>query len=97
MAFHIDISQGVEDYLGHKDRNLAPQDLAKILTFLEELAVTGDAYRTEPTRRMGAGSPNFKVTFVFEDANGNYRSFRFIVSDAAASYGVLRVSYADEI
>jgi hypothetical protein len=49
------------------------------------------------SRRRPPDSYDFEVTFLFEDGAGKVRAFRFIISDAAAVYGVLRVRFAEEL
>ena len=96
MAYHVDIDEAVVlAYLRRKDRSLTEGDIDILLRFLEGLATTGEALRAEPTRRCSPG--HFEVTYIFQDAAGRFRTFRFIISDAAAAYGVLRVRYAEEV
>jgi hypothetical protein len=98
MAYHVEIDQAlVLDYLCHLDRGLAEADVQRLLDVLEGFADTGEVYRNDPSRRRPPGSTQFEVTYVFEDAAGRMRLFRFIVSDAAAAYGVLRVRFAEEL
>lgn len=98
MAYHVEIDEAlVLAYLSHPDRNLALSDIDSLLGFLEGLAHTGEAYRNEASRRCLPGSTHFEVTYVFKDAAGKLRVFRFIISDAAAAYGVLRVRFAEEL
>jgi hypothetical protein len=96
VAYDIEIDEAlVLDYLRNPEHGLAEADVDGLLDFLEGLAHTGEAYRMDPTRRCSPNSANFKVTYIFADSAGKWRSIRFIVSDAAAAYGVLRVRYAD--
>ncbi len=98
MAFHIEIDESlVMDYLCHSERGLADADVSKLLDFLEELANTGEAYRIDVSRRCPPGSTHFEVTYLFPDSAAKLRVFRFIISDAAAAFGVLRVRYAEEL
>jgi hypothetical protein len=100
MAYHVEIDEGrpALAYLLDPDRNLSGQDTETILNFLErELGQTGDVYRNEPDRRCPPGSPNIEITLLFKDSAGQMRQFRFIISDAAAQYGVLRVRFAEEL
>jgi hypothetical protein len=48
-----------------------------------------------PSWRKAPLSPNFETRYIFADSVGKWRDTRFIVSDAAVAYGVLRVRYAD--
>jgi hypothetical protein len=97
MAFHVEADEAlVIAYLCHPDRGLAEADTDALLGFLEGLAHTGGEYRNDQSRRL-PGSTHFEVTYVFEDSAGRVRVFRFIISDAAAAYGVLRVRFAEEL
>src|SRR5262245_9709997 len=98
MAYHVEIDEAlVLSYLSHPDRGLARTDVDALLDFLDGLATTGAVYREDPSRRCSPGSAHFEVTYVFADATGKLRLFRFIISDAAANYGVLRVRFAEEL
>jgi hypothetical protein len=98
MEYHVQIDEAlVLAYLCHPDRGLTPVDIDKLLGFLEELAQTGEVYRSDLSRRRPPDSYDFEVTFIFEGAAGKVRTFRFIISDAAAIYGVLRVRFAEEL
>jgi hypothetical protein len=98
MAYSVEIEDAVVlAYLSHPDRGLAEADVNTLLDFLEELSHTGDIYRNDLSRRCPPGSPHFEVTYVFADSTAKFRIFRFIVSDAAAAYGVLRVRFAEEL
>jgi hypothetical protein len=98
MAYHVEIDEAlVLAYLCHPDRGLAEADIDLLLNFLEGLAHTGEMFRNDPSRRCPPGSVHFEVTYVFEDSTGKLRVFRFIISDAAAAYGVLRVRFAEEL
>jgi hypothetical protein len=98
MAYHVEIDEAlVLAYLRSPERGLAEADVDVLLDFLEGLARTGEAYRNEPSRRCSPGSTHFEVTYIFEDSAGRIRTFRFIISDAAAAYGVLRVRFTEEL
>ena len=98
MAYHMEIDEVlVLDYLCHADRGLSETDLNAMLDFLEDVGRHGDVYRNDPSRRCAAGSPHFEATYLFIASAGKVRVFRFIVSDAAAAYGVLRVRFAEEL
>jgi hypothetical protein len=98
MAYHVEIDEVlVLGYLRHQDRHLTDADVDRLLDFLGQLADTGDLYRSNPSYRHPSGAPLLDIQFVFQDASGRVRCFRFIVSDAAATYGVLRVRFAEEL
>jgi hypothetical protein len=98
MAYHVELDQAlVLAYLDHPDRGLTEADVDNLLGFLEGLAHTGEVYRNDPSRRCSPGSAHFEVTYVFADSAGRLRAFRFIISDAAAAYGVLQVRFVEEL
>jgi hypothetical protein len=98
MAYHVEIDEGlVLAYLSHPDRGLVDADVDTLLAFLEDLAHTGEVYRNDPSRRCAPGSTHFEVTYIFADSAGRLRHFRFIISDAAAAYGILRVRFTEEL
>jgi hypothetical protein len=98
MAYFLELEETtVVAYLDSPERHFAPQDLDAIYTFLDVLADQGDKYRNDPSFRCSPDSSNMEIDFVFLASSGNMRQFRFIVSDAAAIHGVLRVIYVDEV
>ena len=98
MAYDVEIDEAlVLAYLSDLDRGLTQADIGTLLGFLEGLASTGEVYRQDQSRRCAPGSPNFEVTYLFQDSAGRLRHFRFIISDAAAVYGVLRVRFTEEL
>jgi len=98
MAYHVEIDEAlVLAYLCHPQRHLAEADIGKLLDFLEGLAHTGEVYVRDPSRRCSPGSTHFELTYIFEDSTAKLRTFRFIISDAAAAYGALRVRFAEEL
>lgn len=68
-------------------------------TLHEYLGEHGDRLRNDDSlRRWGNESPYFLFRLVIGDpeAPGVLKLFRFVVNDAAAAYGVLRVVYVDD-
>jgi hypothetical protein len=61
------------------------------------LRENGDDLRAEEHRRAGGGSTRFFFDALIWDEDGSFHHFRFVVDDAAAEYGVLRIVYADKI
>jgi hypothetical protein len=88
----------------HKTRVLAylggladvPREVrVRLFTLLHtDLAVYADRYAAEEERRIRPGSDCFwyEVAVIHE---GRGFLFRFVVSDATAAYGVLRIPFAD--
>jgi len=98
MAYHVEINQSlVLNYLFGDYLDFSEGDIGRILRFLEvEVGQTGDRYAGDATRRIASGSPHFLVYLIFLDSRGKVWHFRFIISDAKSSYGILSVRYADE-
>jgi hypothetical protein len=95
MPYHVEIDEVfVLDYLENPDRSLSVEDIEVLLGVIEGFATTGETYRNDSSRRYPPGSDQFQVTYLFLDSAGKYRLFRFIISDAAVVYGVLRVCFA---
>ncbi len=65
---------------------------------LFDLRHNADVYRADPTRRLAPGSPHFLYEYIFRDPEGDrpFRCVRFVVNDATAAYGVLRVVYVED-
>src|SRR2546423_1791254 len=101
MPYHVEIDERlVLDYLEGTDLGLSIEDLDRLLDFLdgpEGLSIISDAQRNDPCNRLAHGSPRFEVRHVFWDSAGRCRQFRFVVDDASAAYGVLRVLFFDEV
>ena len=57
------------------------------------LANVSDAFRHDPANRTAPGSSRFVFLLLMRDTAGGGRihQFRFIVDDAAAPYGILRL------
>jgi len=98
MAYHLQIDENrVLDYLADPVHDLSIEDIDKLIALLEGLAETGDFYRNDPSRRCPPGSTHFDADFFFLDSTGRSRGFRFILSDAAAAHGVLRVRFCEAL
>jgi hypothetical protein len=62
-----------------------------------ELRELIDAYRNNPERRLRPGSEYFWVDLIFRDpARQVLHQLYFILSDAGAQYGVIRVVYVED-
>jgi hypothetical protein len=95
MGYFIEIEETLP-YLNSADRNFSQRDRDVVFDFLAKLEVYGEKYCADPSFRCSPGSPNMLIPFLFMDSAGKLRHLRFIVTDAAAAYGVLRVTYVDE-
>jgi hypothetical protein len=63
----------------------------------EDLRERAEFYRGDPERRLAPGSNCFWYDIIFRDPHtGVVHWFRFVVDDASAKYGVLRVLFVDE-
>lgn len=54
----------------------------------------GDVLRSDPSRRLASGSPNFRFDYIFSDAGRYYRA-DCIADDSAVAYGLLDLVYLD--
>ena len=95
MGYSLQFDPDVRHYLANCP-GLSRADRVKLFGHLDTLRDQGDAYRSDGTRRLSPGSEHFSLDFAFHAEAGGMRLFRFVVNDASASYGVLRIVYADE-
>lgn len=95
MGYSLQFDPDVQRYLANCP-GLSRADRIKLFGHLDTLRDQGDVYRSDVTRRLSLGSEHFSLDFAFRSESGDVRLFRFVVSDASASYGVLRIVYADE-
>jgi hypothetical protein len=63
----------------------------------EFIAGIPDEFRLDPRNRLQAGSPYFKIEYVFLDSWGDRRPHRidFHVRDDKAAFGVLFIAYME--
>jgi hypothetical protein len=96
VAYHIQLHETiVAPYLDGLDLSLAGRN--GLVRVLNELATYADSFIREPERRLTPGSDMFEVRWIFRDPTTNaMHALRFVISDAAAAYGVLRIEYVDE-
>lgn len=96
MAYHIEFHDTiVAPYLDNLDLSEAGRTILRRV--LNDLAINADIFIREPERRVAPGSEMFQVDWIFRDPTTNViHAIRFIVSDAPAAYGVLRIEYVDE-
>ena len=95
MAYSLAIDDRVRDFLFNCS-GLSRADRIKLFTLLNDLREHGDNYINDPSLRLSPGSVHFSYEPVLLCESGRVRAIRFVVSDAAAVYGVLQVVYADE-
>ena len=94
MAYHLEISGPVMDYLRHF-AGLSREGRIKLFAnFIRDLRDYGDQFRADPSRRLSPGSPLFWYSIAFLDGQRGYE-FRFLVDDSPAAYGVLRIRFVD--
>jgi hypothetical protein len=53
-----------------------------------------DALRSDPSRRLAAGSPYFRFDYLFMNAGRLWRA-DCVAADSAAAYGVIELVYLD--
>ena len=71
--------------------------VAMAVALHRELRIRVDAYMNNPQRRLAPGSNFFQVDVVFRDhVRWVTHELRFILSDEAARYGILRVLYVED-
>jgi hypothetical protein len=92
LEFH---ATAVAPYLFNLD--LSREGRVILARMLRETLLYADTYINDPERRLAPGSDCFRVDLVFRDPTSRViHQLRLILSDAAASYGVLRVVYAED-
>lgn len=90
-------TEWVLPYLRSREE-LSRQERIRLFTNLDEnLRERGDFFRNDAERRLAPGSVYFWFVLIFQSDDGRLRQFRFVVSDAAAQYGVLRIVFVDEV
>lgn len=78
--------------------DLSRQERIRLFTNLDKnLRERGEFFRNDPERRLALGSDYFWFVLIFQGDGGRLRQFRFVVNDAAAQYGILRVVFVDEV
>src|SRR4051794_12291705 len=100
MAYSLEYDTNVDLPYLRNYQGLSRRGRLALFTALREyLGENGDQFRNDASlRRWGSDSPCFEFRLIFgdPDAPGALRLFRFIVNDAAAPYGVLRVVFVDD-
>ena len=90
-------TEWVLPYLRSRE-GLSRQDRIRLFTNLDEnRRDRGDFFRNDPERWLAPGSEYFWLVLIFQGDGGRLPQFRFVVSDAAAQYGVLRIVFVDEV
>lgn len=82
-----------------RDLRLSRQSRIKLFAALSSLRESADLFIKDPSRRLAKDSPFFVFDYVLQDkeGDGGFHHYWFVISDAAAEYGVLRVVYAEEL
>lgn len=96
MGYSLELLPVVRHFL-FTCSGLSRADRIRLFENLNSLRELGDYYRGDATRRLSPGSEHFSFDLLFRVESGALRSFRFVVNDASAAFGVLRVVYADEL
>lgn len=95
MAYSLQILPAVRGGLFNY-QGLSRADRIKLFSALDYLRDHGDDYRINPDLRLSPDSEHFFYSVILRLESGKLRNFQFVVSDAAAIYGVLRVVYFDD-
>ena len=94
MSYVVSISNPVRGYLRALS-GLSRQGHLKLASgILNLLRHHGDTLRSDPSRRMAAGSSRFRFDRVFSDGIRLWR-VECVADDSAAAYGVLSLVYLD--
>ena len=88
MAYTVRIADPVRAGLTREGRLRL---LAGVLGLLRD---HGDAFRSDPSRRLATASPCFRFDHLFSDAGRLWRA-DCVADDSAAAYGVLQLVYVD--
>src|ERR1700730_7277827 len=96
VAYGLDLEENVSSYL--REASLSRQGRVKLFAMLHSRREFPASYLNHPERRFSQDSPYFWFDYLFRDDQGDrkFHHFWFVISDAAAQYGVLRVAYAAE-
>jgi hypothetical protein len=94
VAYTVDTAEPVKAYL-RALTGLSREGRLKLISgYLDALRERGDELRSEPSGRIPGRPTRFTFRHIFRDGGRTYPA-RFVVDEAAAPYGVLRVVYAD--
>jgi len=64
---------------------------------LDQLRLFADNFINDPERRLFPGSDCFRVDWLFRDpVSETIHHLKLVISDAAATYGILRVLYVED-
>ena len=94
MAYTVRLSEPVRSYLRTVEGLTREGRVKLIAGVLGLLRDHGDVYRSEPSRRLAAGSTRFRYDYLFSDAGRFWRA-DCVADDSAAVYGVLQLLYLD--
>jgi len=96
VAYWLELDEvSVAPYL--EALNLSPAGRDRLEEVLQrEIAECADTYIQNPERRLAPGSEWFRVDVVFRDPqHADFYDLHFIISDAAAAHGVLRIGFVE--
>jgi hypothetical protein len=94
VAYTVRTSEPVRAYLRTLSGLTRESRLKFVAGILSLLRDHGDVLRSDPSRRLASGSPNFRFDYIFSDA-GRFCRADCIADDSAAAYGVLNLVYLD--
>ena len=94
MAYTVHMAEPVRAYLRTLTGLTRQGRLSLLAGILGLLRDHGDAFRSDPSRRLASGSPHFRFDYLFSDAGRLWRA-DCVAADSAAVYGVLQLVYLD--
>lgn len=97
MPYSLQYDESVKQFL-RESAGMSRVGRNKLFAELHlNLREKGDIWRAEASQRSAINSSRFVFDTLIRDEDGSYHHFRFVVDDAGAEYGVLRVVYADKL
>jgi hypothetical protein len=94
LAYTVRMSPPVRAYWGSLAGLTREGRLRLLAGILGNLRDHGDVLRSDLSRRLAPGSPNFRFDYIFSDARRLWRA-DCIADDSAAVYSVLDLVYLD--
>jgi hypothetical protein len=93
VRYTLDYADDARDHL----LNLPLSRLGRLrlhLALVDGAMTVPDSFRCDPANRCGPASCYYHFRHIFRDG-GRYWTLYFVVDDSSATYGILRVVYAD--
>ncbi len=96
MSYHLHISNADRAYLDSLP--LSEEAKERVEDFIDYAILSvDDAFRNDPTNRLGPGSPYFQRQLILLDfwGDGQGHAINFVVNDESAAFGVLILVYVE--